>query len=187
MTELIETVGDATLPAFLTALLVFGFAPGFVLRLLVLLYPKSDSRRPELHAELYRMPRVERPMWVAEQIETALFEGIAERRRAARDREAVLRRLVGYRIVVRERRTSYWLLGFALLGIMEAVWLVFNLPDFGPFTGYAVSSFADWGVSFLAIGMVFAYLNHRRRIRDAKADLLSGRLSTAEGREKWMR
>jgi len=79
VTELIEVVSGATLPAFLTALLVFGFAPGFVLRLIVKLYPKDDPRRRELVAELYALPRLMRPIWVAEQIETAMFEGASAR------------------------------------------------------------------------------------------------------------
>jgi Mg-chelatase subunit ChlI len=77
------------LPAFLLALLIFGFAPGFILRLLLLLYPRDDARRAELLGELYAMSRVKRPMWVAEQIETALFEGPQRRVRARRARQAV--------------------------------------------------------------------------------------------------
>jgi hypothetical protein len=57
-------------------LLVFGFAPGAVLRLIVLMYPPDHPRRRELIAELYVVPRIERPFWVAEQVETALFEGL---------------------------------------------------------------------------------------------------------------
>jgi len=79
VTELVEVVSGATLPAFLTALLVFGFAPGFVLRLIVKLYPKNDPRRRELVAELYALPHLMRPIWVAEQIETAMFEGASAR------------------------------------------------------------------------------------------------------------
>jgi tetratricopeptide (TPR) repeat protein len=66
---------------------VFGFFPGFVLRLLVLLYPADDPRRRELVAELYVLGRMERVEWVFQQLETALFEGISarlERRRAAK-------------------------------------------------------------------------------------------------------
>jgi hypothetical protein len=48
-------------PGLAVALLVFGFAPGAVLRLIVLLFPRSDPRRTELRAELYVVPRVGRP------------------------------------------------------------------------------------------------------------------------------
>jgi hypothetical protein len=61
------------------ALLVFGFAPAAVLRLIVLLYPRGHPRRRELLGELYAYPRIERPFWVAEQLETALFEGLPGR------------------------------------------------------------------------------------------------------------
>ena len=60
-------------------IVVFGFAPGFCLRLIVLAYPRSDPRRTELMAELYAVPRIERPLWVAEQVEVALFEGLPHR------------------------------------------------------------------------------------------------------------
>ncbi len=61
------------------ALLVFGFAPGATLRLIVLMYMKDDPRRDELIAELYVVPRTERPFWVMEQLETAIFEGLKDR------------------------------------------------------------------------------------------------------------
>ncbi len=66
-------------PSFLIALLVFGFAPGAVLRLVVLSFHREDPRRRELLAELHAVPRIERPFWVFEQIEVALFEGIGGR------------------------------------------------------------------------------------------------------------
>jgi hypothetical protein len=64
---------------FLVALFAFGFAPGAVLRLLVLAFPKGDPRRDELLAEVYIVPRLEPPFWVAQQIEVALFEGLTDR------------------------------------------------------------------------------------------------------------
>jgi hypothetical protein len=66
-------------PALGVALLVFGFAPGAVLRLIVLAYPRDDPRRRELLGELYAVPRIERPFWVIEQLEVALFEGLRGR------------------------------------------------------------------------------------------------------------
>jgi hypothetical protein len=65
--------------AFLTALVAFGFAPGLVLRIIVLAFERSDPRRRELMAELYNVPRLERPFWVADQIEVALSEGLVPR------------------------------------------------------------------------------------------------------------
>ncbi|MDP9164686.1 MAG: DUF2314 domain-containing protein [Actinomycetota bacterium] len=65
--------------ALLLACLFFGFAPGLVLRFVTLAYPRDDPRRRELRAELFAVPRIERPLWVAEQIEVALCEGLWER------------------------------------------------------------------------------------------------------------
>lgn len=72
-------------PTLGVALLVFGFAPGAVLRLIVLFYRCDNPRRQELLGELYGVPRIERPFWVAEQLEVALFEGLRDRIRARRD------------------------------------------------------------------------------------------------------
>ena len=89
MAELIDAV--TSWPSLLLVLLVFGFLPGFCLRLIVLAYPRGDPRRAELIAELYAVPRIQRPLWVAEQLEVALFEGLAHRA------STVLRRLTGRR------------------------------------------------------------------------------------------
>jgi hypothetical protein len=80
MAELLELVTSKW--NLLWVILVFGFAPGFMLRLIVMMYPSHDVRRKELVAELYTIPRVQRPLWVAEQLETALFEGLPRRVRA---------------------------------------------------------------------------------------------------------
>jgi phosphatidylserine/phosphatidylglycerophosphate/cardiolipin synthase-like enzyme len=58
---------------------VFGFAPGAVLRVIVLAFRRDDPRRTELLAELPNVPRIERPFWVCEQLEVALFEGLVGR------------------------------------------------------------------------------------------------------------
>lgn len=58
------------------ALLIFGFAPGIVLSLIVRLLAKDDPRRDELQAELYAVARWERPFWVFEQFEVALRQGL---------------------------------------------------------------------------------------------------------------
>jgi hypothetical protein len=72
-------------PTLGVALLVFGFAPGPVLRLILLFYRRGNPRRQELLGELYAVPRIDRPFWVAEQLEVALFEGLRDRFRARRD------------------------------------------------------------------------------------------------------
>lgn len=77
MAALLETV--ASWPSLLLVIFVFGFAPGFCLRLIVLAYPRGDPRRDELIAELYVVPRIQRLLWVAQQLEVALFEGLGHR------------------------------------------------------------------------------------------------------------
>jgi hypothetical protein len=82
--------------AVLVVAAVFGFAPGAALRFIVLAFPRSDPRRRELLAELRAVPRLERPIWVAEQLEVALAEGAAGRlarawRRLAPGRRAAQR------------------------------------------------------------------------------------------------
>lgn len=74
--ELIGAPG--ALGAFALAVLIFGFAPGMVLAAIVRLIPDVDRRR-ELQAELYEVPRWERPFWVFEQLEVAIRVGLAPR------------------------------------------------------------------------------------------------------------
>jgi len=59
--------------------LVFGFLPGVATRLLSLGFSKDDPRRQELLAEVYAVPRWERPLWVADQAERVVFDGVWER------------------------------------------------------------------------------------------------------------
>jgi hypothetical protein len=66
-------------PTLGIVLFAYGFAPGALLRLIVLAFPRDDPRRDELLAELYVVPRLERPVWVFEQMEVALFEGMLGR------------------------------------------------------------------------------------------------------------
>ncbi|HYQ68081.1 sigma-70 family RNA polymerase sigma factor [Actinophytocola sp.] len=60
----------------------FGLIPGLLLRGIVLLYPKDDPRRQELFGELYapEMGRFERYVWVFQQLETGLRDGLLARR-----------------------------------------------------------------------------------------------------------
>jgi len=69
--------------AALVVLFVFGFAPGAALRLIVLAFPRDDPRREELLAELYVVPRYDRPFWVFQQLEIAVSEGLLGRLRWA--------------------------------------------------------------------------------------------------------
>ena len=79
MGDLLQAV--ASWQALVGALILFGFAPGVALRTILLIYPRSHPRRAELIGELYCYPRWERPFWVAEQLEVAIFEGLPGRRK----------------------------------------------------------------------------------------------------------
>jgi hypothetical protein len=99
--ELVEAV--ASWQTLLLAVGVFGFAPGFILRLAVKIYPRDDPRRRELVAEMYIVPRLLRPFYVAEQIETVLFEGTGARLNLRRRRRALNRDLIhGFGVAIRE-------------------------------------------------------------------------------------
>jgi hypothetical protein len=76
-----DTVVDLVLSwrAFAASLLIFGFAPRLVLRIIVLAFDRDDPRREELLAEIHAVPRIERPFWVVEQLEVAVSEGLKDR------------------------------------------------------------------------------------------------------------
>ncbi|MFC6356693.1 hypothetical protein [Luethyella okanaganae] len=66
-------------PLLMVALAVYGFFPGLFARLISLAFHKEDPRRKELQAEVYAVPRWERPFWVLEQLERAISEALPER------------------------------------------------------------------------------------------------------------
>jgi len=121
MSELLELVASPL--NILWVLLGFGFAPGFCLRLIVLLYPVGHPRRKELVAELYVIKRPLRPLFVAEQLETALFEGIKERRKAGRDKQERARAPKGLRSSIRRARQRRELENANAEAINEIRWL----------------------------------------------------------------
>jgi hypothetical protein len=92
MADLLDVV--ASWPSLVSVLLIFGFAPRATLRLLVRAYPKGDPRRAELPAELEAVPRAERPLWVVEQIEVALFDGLPQRLHIWKTTRALRRRFI---------------------------------------------------------------------------------------------
>ncbi|HMG44894.1 MAG TPA: DUF2314 domain-containing protein [Acidimicrobiales bacterium] len=77
MSALLEAV--VSWRTLLLSILVFGFAPGAALRIIVLAFHREDPRRQELLGEIYAVPRWERPYWVAQQLEAAIFEGLGGR------------------------------------------------------------------------------------------------------------
>jgi hypothetical protein len=60
LAELLSSL--ASWPTLLIAVVVYGFAPGFLLRLIVLAYPAGHPRRRELIAQLYDVERIKRPI-----------------------------------------------------------------------------------------------------------------------------
>jgi len=73
----------------------FLIAPDQILKLVVKIYPHSDSRRDELIAELHSIRWFERPRWMVEQIETVLRDGARsriEQRRCKSARAELLKR-----------------------------------------------------------------------------------------------
>jgi hypothetical protein len=61
------------------AIAVIVIVPGLLLRFVVLVYPRGDERRDELIAEMYAVPFLRRPLWVFQQVEVILWEGLPER------------------------------------------------------------------------------------------------------------
>jgi Uncharacterized protein conserved in bacteria (DUF2314) len=77
VTELIDY--SHLLLGLMLFLAVYGFFPRLALRIIVLLWHPEDPRRDELLAEFHIVPTRHRPIWVAEQLEAAIFEGLSKR------------------------------------------------------------------------------------------------------------
>lgn len=86
--ELLDHV--LSLQALLVTLLVFGFAPGLILRVALLAYPRAHPDRAELLGEYYAVPYHERPLFAAAGCERALCDGLPARIRERRERRAAL-------------------------------------------------------------------------------------------------
>ncbi|SRR6266487_4244607 len=158
-------------PVFVTALAVFGFAPGAVLRLVVLLFRRDDPRRRELLGELYAVPRIERPFWVIEQLEVALFEGLRSRfARTVPDQLAGVHESLGYRgptacaaAGLNYRQLDYW----ARTGLVEPSLCstggeplrLYSFQDILMLT--IIKRLLDSGISLQRIRPVIAYLRGR--------------------------
>jgi hypothetical protein len=67
------------IPTTLIVCFLVGFFPGAITRQIVRIYPKRHPRRQEIVAELYAVERKWRLVWVFEQLELALFEGLPQR------------------------------------------------------------------------------------------------------------
>lgn len=95
---------------FVLILLIYGFAPGALLRIIVLAFPAGDPRRAELRAELYAVPRLERPIWVAEQIEVAISEGLWVRLKWAATGRVIYRWKLGSGVKAHEKYPeTFWI------------------------------------------------------------------------------
>lgn len=73
----------------LLVLLLFGFAPGLILRLALWAYPRDHPDRAELLGEYYAVPFHDRPLFVAAGCERALCDGLTARVSETRQRRAV--------------------------------------------------------------------------------------------------
>ncbi len=77
---------DLAVRTLVVALVLFGFVPGLALRCVSRAWPKGHSRRAELRGEMLSIDYIKRPLWVCEQLETALLDGLPARWNERRDR-----------------------------------------------------------------------------------------------------
>ena len=117
---------EVALQTFALALLVFGFAPGLALRMLLRAWPKGHARRRELHAEFRAIDYHKRPLWVFEQLETALFDGLPARVRHRRQRAARLEQ-ASNSAISRHREIARTSLALALNGEVPLELVIFKV------------------------------------------------------------
>lgn len=148
--------------ALVAAVVVIGFAPRAVLRVIVLAFGRSDPRRRELLGELDSVPRWERPLWVAEQLEVALAEGIGNRLARAYRRWAPARKTAEW--WCREKNdflhTSYTV-GHTLTSdsyFTILVYLLVLVPGIGRWVGYGT-----W--SLVGLAMAWCHQRNRKRLQ----------------------
>ncbi len=91
---------------------LFGLAPGLVIRVIAHAWPKTDGRRAELRAELSGIEYWRRPLWVFEQFETALCDALPLRARSGSDR-------VRPRLAMRRGRPQLLRTTSLALGVVE--------------------------------------------------------------------
>ncbi len=124
--------------ALALGLLLLVLAPGLLLKCLVRAYPYDDPRRVELLAELAAIPRSERPLWVLQQVETALLDGLPTRLRRMRQRRSKRTSLRARLLAPTDApvmragtiAATVFLLHFLLMGVTGGLGLVILLVPF---------------------------------------------------------
>jgi Ribonuclease G/E len=86
--DIAALLGQHPLGGIFLVVFIWVVAPDIVLRLFVLVYPKSSDRRKELIAELRVVRLWDRLPWVAGQLTMIVTEGWGDRLRARRARNA---------------------------------------------------------------------------------------------------
>lgn len=160
MSDLVGAV--ASWRALLGSLLIFGFAPGAITRVLALAFRKEDPRRAELLGELYAVPRWERPLWVAQQLEVAIFEGIGSRLSHIKSR-----------VMARRAKQPIADLALPLFTFFTALVAVLMLAYIGTMeAGVRTRGVVEVAVIAIASGMVLAVVELVGALRKSPLDQL---------------
>ncbi|WP_028920982.1 hypothetical protein [Pseudonocardia acaciae] len=99
LNELLDTLGRVSSWSVLCGLMIgmaslalIGFLPLFVLRLLLLVYPRGDEQRTVLLNEMLRLEKkTDQIYWVGQQAVGAIFDGVPRRWRDSRQRRLARR------------------------------------------------------------------------------------------------